>query len=284
MKKILHLGILFVALVSVDARAQYTLDFGQTNSLKSLFDLGLRPRNVFGLERDKCEVRDVDFELLLNGKAIQFSAERAEFEITKDNSISAAELISPNLDLGEAQQQAKRIFASVGSLPAGLNEAFKKAETQKSFEPLREIGIRATSGEPELRIYFIPGDFVSTAPQEKHIRIVASAYWKSKAQDQRLLRQEPIKPPLGYQNESMAPLLSPNQERLIREREKLGATAMASPSATLPIRSLTPLPTATPASSVVEKASHDFPVIVAILAILIAATTVLLLRRGQQRN
>lgn len=235
----------FVLLMLITAmRAEqpvYILDFSKEASLTTLFDAGLHPTKVSGSELSTCEIWNITLAIIgKGGLRVQIDAEHVEFTVSSDETLAEAVVIGRNLNTNDTFQEALRLFRPFGGPPPGLEEAFAKAHARRSYEPLRELG-RGTDVniEPEIGVGFAPGDFVPNAPQELHVRMMVSLYWKSNMARKKL-RKEPIKPPAGYEQFSMEPVLSPSE---VRRRRDMAAIAAAQTATPVPS---TPVPTATP--------------------------------------
>ena len=276
------LGLCFNLLMICSSHAQsYSIKLSEDLSLKELFDSGLRPTNVYQAQFVKCEVNDADFALALDSVTLNFNAAKATFHISSDNNVSEAEFVSRNLSLEDAYSQAVQIFSTFGGAPNNLEEAFREVQKSRSFAPLREIGVRASKKEPEVRIFFLAGDFNPASPEDKYVRIALSAYWMEKAQNRKSLRKQPIEPPPGYESFDMAPVLTANQERLVNERESHDGSPKKTQSSFIesPASSPDSAKETTPAE-VAAVPERGFPIIpVAVIAALLAAGVVFILRR-----
>lgn len=232
----------------------YILDFSRGASLKTLFEAGIRPtRRSTSRVEDKCEIRDTTLVFVFgNGRRIQIVAEQAEFSIQADDSIGEIVAESKNLQMPDIYPEAVRLFASIGTPPPGLQEACLKARATRTFDPLRHLGI-GTPGErePEVRAYFQAGDFVPDAPQEQHARLVVALYWESNMVRKKL-RKEPIKPPAGYEQFSMEPVLSPSEVRRRRDMAAIAAAQTVTPVPSTAVPTATPNATPPPTTPVAQ--------------------------------
>jgi hypothetical protein len=214
------LNLLVAHLVRADESA-YLLDFRMTGSLATLFDSGLRPHSVSASPLEyKCVVRDKTLQILAPEEIrILVRTEEAIFDVANDDTLKKALILTRNLNAEQALQEALRLFQAFGGEPPGFREIFEKARKTRDFELLREVG-RGTpiASEPSIGVGFVPGDFVDGEPQEFHVRISVSLYWRSNMVRKKL-RKAPLVPPKGYEHESMAPELTLSE---IRRRRDLG--------------------------------------------------------------
>jgi hypothetical protein len=229
---LLSILLLFASSLPMNAQeATYVLDVSAQSSLKAIFDAGLRPTNVRGMERLRCEVRDTRLAFIgQQGIRVQMDAEYAEFRIGADEALTQAYAETRNMALDEAMPEASRLLAMVGDMPRDFQTRMKKAKETRDYEPLRGLGVSTPRGiEPSFGIGFVPGDFVPEAPQELHVRIGIRIYWRNGALT-RKLRTEPIKAPRGYEQFSMLPVITPTEKRRLQSLAAIAAQTPTAPS------------------------------------------------------
>ncbi len=189
-------------------------------TLKTLFDAGLRPTKVYSAQETEVEVRNHNIIFRVRGNVeFALTVEQVRFSIANNDVVMQLQAKSCNLTLDAAYSQAVSLFRAAKQVPDNLNEAFQRARSNRRFAPLAEIGITHRSGDgPEVRIGFLPGDINPSAPENLHIRVGLTVYWKDRNHNLQNLRKAPIGPPSGYEDHSMEPILSDNERRLVQSR------------------------------------------------------------------
>jgi hypothetical protein len=193
------------------------LDFREKSDLKAIFDSGLRPTNVRGLEILECEVRDapIDFIVAPNHH-LRMNVDQARFRVDADDNISEVFAKSPNLPLREVYDLSTRLFQEIGPVRSDLKMVFDESRRARSYEKLKNVDVRL-AGVPGVRVWYVPGDFVPRDPQQLYVRVGITLYWKDRLGGGKL-RRTPITPPDGYKHESMTRVLS---EAELRRRADL---------------------------------------------------------------
>lgn len=182
-----------------------TVKCDRSTDLKSIFDSGLRPTQVKGFERDDCEVKNLTLIFNVPGaRELTMKIDEVRFTIDADNNVTKIFAESPNLPLKDAYKLASDLMSAIGVPPKDLKARIESADAQRSYEPLRDMGVRL-DGSPETRVYFVPGDFVPADPHKLYVRVSIAIYWLDRIHHGRL-RTTPIAAPSGYESISMQPL------------------------------------------------------------------------------
>src|SRR5689334_21947160 len=81
----------------------YTVDFSSDHTLKPVFDAGLRPKIIRGLELVSCELRDKRIAFILkSGTRIVINAQSVEFTVHRDDNIGEVQALTKSLSIEDA--------------------------------------------------------------------------------------------------------------------------------------------------------------------------------------
>jgi hypothetical protein len=231
--------------------ARHLVDLTAGNTLVVLFDAGLRPTHVPGLESRTCEIDRSDLTIRLpNGNEFEIDVERASFAVLADNELGDARIFGVDEPVAAAVARVKAIAVAMGLSDDGLDEITENLgsviDPNKRWHRARRIE-NLTVG-----VTFYPMFYRRGVEAQTWVQLI----WRRAPGTYRFLT-EPIQPPPGYEHISMVPTPFPG-----RRREETGiptatATRVGTPgrpqgTATSPaIRSPGPdrSPTPTPSSA-----------------------------------
>lgn len=185
-------------------------------TLKTVFDAGLRPRLVPSLEIALCKISDEDFSFSVDGRRpIRIAAEWAKFDVNANDEVTTFEARDRNLyTLGEVLEVAAEHLEILGIGTEKLAE----------WEARQRAGMRKAATGPGPFIgagNFSDGKWYGDRNMKAGVKIMSTyqvqapftlqyyAQWRS-VLSMKSIRREPIEPPEGYENVSMAPYPSSN--------------------------------------------------------------------------
>ncbi len=206
---IVSIGWILAASLTMDAGepSLVTVDLRVDETLKAVFDAGLRPRNVRGIA-GTCEIGPANLRFLLSGsKSIAFQAVSASFQIDKHDRIIQIQSFTPALSLEDARLLSEQFHKEFGK-PMEPCLAYLERVKSNWLWPGAEYSIGSET-TPRVGIGFQLGGGGSEKPVRMAIGLSWPREWKSVDR-----RREPIKPPSGYENVSMEPLPNPNLKKL----------------------------------------------------------------------
>jgi len=205
------------------AGGRSVLDFRSSHNLKVVFDAGLRPWRVKGLENDTCRIAgrtpaDVaPLEIVLpGGERFDYAIQSADFSVWEGNDVERIDFIGAELDVTEAAGVAKRICTVMGLSRAGLDEwAARLGPKKDAGEYAEQVHDRwsCRGGRRGVRFWLglqpLP-HFVETLDRVgAQVNITLDwEDWRSPDPGGAPVKKhltEPIKPPPGYEAVSMDP-------------------------------------------------------------------------------
>jgi len=231
---------------------QRTIDFTQSHNLKAIFDAGLRPWRMLGLESAACELGNEDLKILLPDKCtINLVINRAQIEVLAGNELSSVDLFTNLTPAADAAQQAKSLCQALGIASQGLDDFINgRSNRIDTF-----WGGDVTKGGVQVHITYD----VASRYQNGYAEIFLTLIWPIPDEQMKFLT-EPIKPPRGYENVSMdPPPINPNQKPIPDPNNPVTRQFLAqrgNTSGTGPIASSdTPLTSASTGTTPTQKAT-----------------------------
>ena len=195
--------IILVVSMTLNAGSTYgecVLDFQQGDDLRVLFDGGLRPCRVPGLDRSHLEVGQVDILLILTtGESFRMPIQQGGFTVVEGNKLSSCDLIGQLTSVNEAAALAKTICGSLKEPAIGLDHVLSTlgaTPEPSNFWSSSNIA----RGNCRLKIKFLP----VFGYQKLAAKVSVSLSWARPRSEMNPLLQ-PIKPPPGYEGVSMEP-------------------------------------------------------------------------------
>lgn len=185
-------------------------------TLKTVFDVGFRPRLVASLERVECEIANEDFSISVDGRPpIKLPAEWATFNVNANDEVTSFRARDRNLyTLDEVLEIASDHLKILGIGTEELAE----------WEARQRAGMRKAATGPGPFIgtgTFSDGKWYGDRNMKAGVKIMSTyqkqapftlqyyAQWRS-VLSMKSIRREPIKPPAGYEHVSMEPYPSSN--------------------------------------------------------------------------
>ena len=103
---------------------------------KDVFDAGLPPTNVDGMDRMECEVRNSELVIQTNdGLRLPLNAEHVTFSVTGDDRISEMFAQTQNTKLSLVIPKAAALLGYLDHCPSDGKRAFKKHEQCAPIKP-----------------------------------------------------------------------------------------------------------------------------------------------------
>jgi len=271
----------------ISGRAENMINFENGDTLKAVYNAGLRPW-ITPNSTGRCSIGESVIGLdLPDGKSIaNFPVQYGSFQVLADYSLTSASFSSGLIDLPTATETAIQIASSLGLSTAEITRLASEASPTTVSTP-REWTGEVDFEKFKLRLLFTPVPRFSEVKGQTEVRIE----WKRPMTGMRFWT-EPMRPPPGYENESMAkPASTPPKGPQVPEHSQEYYESLTSaeneaepdvavspaPIGQMPKQSSPPEdPTETPSL----EPESDFPIIpVAVIAVLIVAGAVFFLRR-----
>lgn len=177
----------------------HTVDFSQSSNLKTIFDAGLRPWHLQGLENMHCELGNENLKIILPGNvSISIIAGNVDVSVLAGNDLSSFDVFCESEPLDVATKQAKVICQSIGVATNRLDDYIRTLNSPGS-KTLGWAGDTTINGiDVQVRLQLVP------SMQGARAEVMATIIWPHPDETMKFLT-EPIKPPPGYENISMEP-------------------------------------------------------------------------------
>ncbi len=208
---------LVIVVIAVTVRAvaaggveRTAIDLRQGGDLKLLFDAGLRPKRIPGLERSKVQVGPVRLRIVLpDGRSFDIDIGRGEFGVIPGNLLYLAELFGVTEPVPQAIERARAICGSANISDLGLEE---QASTLGPLPDSDKVWFRTGgNGGVRVSVTFHP----VWSPNHVQAQVWVALQW-SRAPGSIHSLDEPIQPPPGFEDVSMdpaPPMLRPTRTR-----------------------------------------------------------------------
>lgn len=200
--------------------ARYLIDFSESDNLKVLFDAGLRPSRVLGLESQECEIGTARLAIRLPGSPeFDIDIERASFDILRGNAIASARFFGVDEPVPLAVERVKRICAAMGLSTEGLDALVGNLGT--AIDPKKRWHRSRRRNGVQASVTFYPMFYRRGVEVQTWVGI----QWLRRTGEYHLL-EEPIQPPPGYEHVLMDP------QTPWRDRERRATLHAVVPAAT----------------------------------------------------
>lgn|SRR5882724_4642918 len=188
-----------VGAVAVRGAERTAIDLRRGDNLKLLFDAGLRPTRIPGLEKSKIQIGPTQLRIILpDGRNFDVDVERGEFGVIPGNLLYLAELFGVTEPVPRAIERARAICGTANISDAGLEE---KANTLGSLPDSDKAWFKSGgNGGVKVSVTFHP---VWSMNQVK-AQVWVALQWPRAAGSIHSL-DEPIQPPPGFEDVSMEP-------------------------------------------------------------------------------
>lgn len=182
----------------------FTIDFSSDHSLRPVFDAGLRPKNIRGLELVTCELRNKRIAFILEGGTrVVIYAQSVQFTVHRDDNIGDVLAITDSLSIEDAFAVATQPYTALNGTRTELRGALNIIALNPSLAYLENVGKRQMIGKADVGVGFLRGPYVKGLI-EKPLRLAISIVWKETRHGV-AVREKAIEPPVGYRHLSMNP-------------------------------------------------------------------------------
>jgi hypothetical protein len=190
----------------------YTIKFNAQGTLKDVYDSGLRPWLAEGFETNFMGFKHarVTVETHEGIQLPEFPVEYADIYCTRDGLLKHIAMHSPSQPFENARALVSPWFPRIGKSESQLNEFFKIVkQNQIGYEdpdfgkaPEGFKGVWLDTGKTAYSI-----GLMNNKNPNLPFRIYFSVGWNKvlSERDRNMVHLEPIKPPPGYENESLKP-------------------------------------------------------------------------------
>jgi hypothetical protein len=182
-----------------DAGSTGIIDLRQSANLKMIFDGGLRPYRVDGLENSSCAFDKARLEVIVpNASPFTFTADRGSINVLADDGISSIDLFGNYTTVADAAALVKSICSAWNVPSTGLDQTLQalgstSAANRGWGQEYNASGIRA-------RVMFKPLNDYNHLEAYVNVSFdIAAPPGGAK------FLTTPIQPPPGYENVSMTP-------------------------------------------------------------------------------
>ena len=285
----LFLATVVSFIVSPRLHANMVIDFQKGDDLKVVFDGGVRPWRVQGLERSHLEFGSADAEIALpTGETFRFPANRGTLQVIEGNKLVSCTLFGKEIPLAEGVALAKAVCNSLSIPTTGLDLLAEEPRT--ITDPSKNWSARDNNkGEVSIRVA-LQAIF---HPEGSIAIVTVSMGWKRSPSEGGLL-PGPVQPPSGYEGVSMEPpKRNPNAKpfpehgpeyyRDLAAQAKLKGSQPSAPATPVQTATPAPLPPVPPGAEnpapVVERKSALWPWLIGML-VLVVIVAVALKRRA----
>lgn len=176
-----------------------TVDFRQGGNLKMIFDGGLRPYRLQGLETDCCVFGKASLTVIVpHGSPFKFAVDRASIQVLDGNEIESIDLFGLNTSVPEAVALTKRICQAWNVPTTGLDDAIAHLGTRPDIGK----GWGADFNQPKIRAHMTLKPLYYLYSVGAYVNVtfrLGDRYEGVK------FLTAPIQPPPGYENVSMNP-------------------------------------------------------------------------------
>ena len=183
-------------------------------NLKEVFDAGLRPWRVSGLEKRMCDIRQSSLSISVAGRGpFDFEVQRGTIHLLQDNVISSIKLTGRSEPIPKAVARIKEICRITGMSSAGLDSIAQSLGNMP--DPDKRWFNTTRFDNVSVSVTFYPM-FALLGTTEAEVWL--SVKWHQPAGTMKFLT-EPIKPPPGYESETMSPPSSDPKRRPVMNTE-----------------------------------------------------------------
>jgi len=195
------LGWSILQLAAQDTPVGYgTIDLRQPANLKMIFDGGLRPWRLQGLEKSCCVVEESYITVILpNAAPFTIHVRGADFHVLAGNELSTIDLFGVNTSLPEAVAITKIVCNAWGVSTKGLDESAYQIEHGPQFG---DHGWGQTFDQPKIRsqVMFNPLYYFKSVGAYVNLGFDLGDHFNG----MKFLTNS-IQPPSGYENVAMDP-------------------------------------------------------------------------------
>jgi hypothetical protein len=180
------------------------IDLRQGDNLKMIFDGGLRPYRLQGLESSCCVFDKASLTVILpNAAPFTFKVDRASIQVLDGNEIVSIDLFGPNTSVPEAENLTKTICTAWNVPATGLDDAVAHMGTV----PDTGKGWGTEFNQPEIRaqvtfnpLFYNPLFNLNNVGGHVNVTLILGDHYHGVK-----FLKSPIQPPPGYESISMAP-------------------------------------------------------------------------------
>jgi hypothetical protein len=264
------LGLALLGLPCLHAYSEQvgTIDLRQGNNLKMIFDGGLRPYRLQGLESQSCVFDEAALTVILpNTSSFQFHANRASIHVLAENEIDVIDLFGEDTTVPEAANLVREICTAWKLPTTGLDESIAHLGTMPDVGK----GWGTELDQPDIRANVILKPLYYPSSVGAYVNIT---FHLGKHPHGMNFLTKPIQPPSGYEKVSMdpppfkpsnppVPAISFDEARAkvqAKLKEELGTNQTLPPQ---------PPPQPAPASAVApaeKKETSPWPVVLVVIA------------------
>ena len=275
------LPFLLLLISAMQMQADTVIDLRKGDDLKMLYDGGLRPWHVLGMERSNLDSGPDNMIVILpTGESFHLQVENASFTVVGGGKLVSCNLMGKQTSVEMAGAQTKAICNSLKLSTSGLDELMKNPGTMP--DPEKAWGSRDVSHDPmTVQVVFRP------LVGFQNVTAIVNVYlgWKRPMSENVIISPEPIKPPPGYEGVSMdRPPRDPNIKPFPEHDSKYYETMLrqalakgnipAAPVTSEPVVGAKTTPTPNPAEAPIptaetERQTRIWPWVAGILAAVI---------------
>ena len=183
---------------------KYRIDFEKFEPYQAVFESGLRPVRVPGLENSMCNIHNTEVMIVLpDGHRFELPVRSGDVSLCAGNLIPSIVIICPNQGLEVAARLTYQMCAGLEASTQGLEKVLHRFRTNPDDDALESVN--------NWRGYVTQGGVnVSITLQGIHVltkvlmRVRVSLHWNLSPM-QMLPLMEPIQPPAGFERVSMEP-------------------------------------------------------------------------------
>lgn len=195
-------AFLLIGMLGHAPAAGKELDLSGQGSLREVFEAGLHPRNVPGLERRKCEIgRESITFVLPNGVRIPVDAKTTSFTVNRDDLLVELQAQTDYLTEDEAREMMLPILRALGE-DADALESHLAAAANDDLLAHQGFGMMGYQTDA-IRCSFGIGGGVSKLG--KPFRFIFTTQW-NRPNSRIDHREKAIEPPVGFKHLSMDPI------------------------------------------------------------------------------
>ncbi|MBI1817518.1 MAG: hypothetical protein HYR72_21290 [Deltaproteobacteria bacterium] len=197
-------GVLLLACLRADAPAQgpapspHTVDFSQSDNLKAVFDAGLRPWRLAGLEKRNCDLGEENLNITLpNGRQFAIDIVSASIRVLDGNALSSVALFGTTEPVPKAVQRVREICRAAGLSDKDLDRVANDLGTMP--DPAKTWFQDGTVNAIGVSVTFHPMYYF---PDRVEAQVWVELQWRRPQESVEFLKG-PIQPPPGYEGVSM---------------------------------------------------------------------------------
>jgi hypothetical protein len=177
------IGLIALA-AHVDGSEPYVVDFSNDDTLKPVFDSGLRPRNLRGIERITCSIESVnDVAFRIWGKTVPIRARSIKFDVDgNDQLVSVIAYGKDKFTVDEAFDVMRKFQQMIG-VPEAPLRAFIEQVKRSRYYMGDGYGIATELKKPPVLGISLQPSFDKSTP----LSLMVAIDWK------RRIRKSPIR-------------------------------------------------------------------------------------------